>query len=316
MRIETNKLDKKNKIILAHLMTNCRTPTTKLAKISNLSQPSIVYRIKNLEKNNFISKYDVLLNYNKFPLKFNVFMITIPQKKEKEFEKYCQTNKNIMSAVKCINNYNYSLTTFTTKKEINKIITYLEKEKLHYTNFNEIKSYFQTLTIFDIPIKIKKTNHNNETIKLDKNDIKILETLSNGGAKDSILKISKKTKIPIDIVLYRYKKLKKANYLKNYIAQINPTKFHLNYTIILFKTKNITQNQSLNKIKNLKKSIWIGQINENEYLITIVFKDYKEYLEILNKIYNNFENKITKLETFPIKNWIFLNRINLTQILK
>ena len=67
-----------------------------------------------------------------------------------------------------------------------------------------------SFSVFDVPIKYSIPQYTNERLKLDENDIKILEVLSNGGAKYSILEISQKTGISHDLVLYRYKKLKKA----------------------------------------------------------------------------------------------------------
>ncbi len=55
-------LDEKDKIIFEHLIHDCRTTTTYLSKVTNLTQPTIVYRIQNLEKEGYISKYDVILN--------------------------------------------------------------------------------------------------------------------------------------------------------------------------------------------------------------------------------------------------------------
>lgn len=307
-------IDEKDKIIIAHLMADCRISTTKLAKITNLSQPSIVYRIKNLEKKEYIDRYDVLLDYNKFhPLRLDNFMITVAKQKRKSFENHCISNKNIMNVFNCTHKYNYSVTIYSTKNDINKFENYLKKEKFKYTHFENIKSSYPTFSIFNIPIKINQPKYTKDIIKLDKNDIKILETLSQGGAKDSILDISIKTNISHDIVLYRYKKLKKAGYLPLFLAQINLKKFHLNYTILLFETINIPLEECLKKINHIKKTVWFGQINENKYIMTIIFKDYEEYNKILNQIYETFDEKLTKLESHPINNWLFVNRINLTK---
>jgi len=306
-------LDEKDKIIFENLLHNCRTSIKHLSKLVNLSEPTIIHRINKLEKKEYISKYDAILNYNKISQKLQFILLKIPKKKEKEFDQILLKNKNIISIYHIINKYNYLIVINT--ENINKFQTKYSEYIIQLKNYQFNKIDFFPFSIFDIPIKYKpklakKQPQTTKPIKFDKIDIKLIKHLTNGGGKDSILEISKKLKINYDIILYRFKKLKKENLFPLFITQPNIKHFPLQIDFLILNTKNITHNEVLEKIKILKKFIYLIKINENKYLTQIYSLSYKEYKITLEKIWQNFSEKLIDIEIYTTKEWILLNRFN------
>jgi DNA-binding Lrp family transcriptional regulator len=308
-------LDEKDKLILEYLMHDCRITTTKLAKITKLSQPSITYRIKKLEEQKYILKYDVLINPDKFNTQMSFFFVFIPKNKQEEFEKEITNDKKIMSVFKHINKYNYSLTTFTNKKENEQIKRYLEKNNYKYIYYKGIQTRHYPISIFNLNIQKPQINTSKEKLKLDKTDAKILNRLVNGGAKSSILELTKHTNLTTDLVLYRFKKLQKANYFSLYIAQPNLEKFHLQYDVLIIGTQNIEENLVFDKIKKLNKIIFVSQIEQNKYLVTLISQNFEDYKNTLDKLITNLDEKLVNIEQFMIKKILKLNNIDFKKII-
>lgn len=309
-------LDDKDKLILEYLIQDCRISTLKLAKITKLSQPSIVYRISKLERENYILKYDILLDYNKFPIKLRIILVSVPKEKVAAFEKYCLNSFGIMTVFRQIHKLNYSLTTFATETELKELKSYLDLEGFYYEDFNTVKSYFPSFSIFNLGLKSENIKYTDEVLKLDLKDVKILEKLSNGCARDSILELSRKTGLSVDVVLYRYKKLRKAGYFPLYIAQINTNKFQVNYVMIHFGVIGLSLEKVLEVFEKIKKSIWFAKNVDGTYFTTFMIRDFQEYYEVFEKIYLFLDKKLDFLEVFPVKDFLFLNRINLEKVIE
>lgn len=311
-------LDEKDKIIFEHLIHDCRTTTTYLSKITNLTQPTIFYRIQKLENEGYISKYDIILNWNKFPIKIDFFFITVKQKDTKEFEDYCLKNKNISSVHRLIHKRNYFIMIFMNDKEKEEFRNFLNKNKFEYDEYLQKEIQFLPYSIYNILIKkqlIQKSVENKD-IKLDKVDVKILELLTNGGAKLSMVEIAKKLNLSLDLVIYRYKKLKNAGYFGIFIAQPSITKFHLQVDIILIKTKNITFENLKKKLEQIQKTAYMAKLEDNLILTQLLTKDFDEYKKTLKLIHEKLEDNIEYIEIYNTQNWLFVNRINFDKLIE
>lgn len=308
-------LDDKDKLILEYLMHNCRITTTKLAKLTGLSQPSIVYRIKRLEKENYISKYDIIIDLDKIPIDMYIFFLEIPNNFKTEFEKWCIANKNLMTLGLHVNKYNYSLTSMLKPKLLKELEEYLKKHKISYEKHKVYKNIYLSFSIFDLlpPSKIIQTN--TKTIELDKIDGKIFDCITDGGAKYSIKEIAQKTNLSVDLVTYRFKKLKKHNYFRLIIAQPNTHKFHLNYSMLILKIKNLDMNEIAQRLQIINRTTLLGQLENNTYFATTIITDIENYKKTLQKIYEAFDRDLIDLNDMMIEDAIFLNRLNLEEML-
>ena len=96
-------LDKKDKIIFENLIHDCRASTTKLAKLTKLSQPSVVYRIKRMEEQGYITQYDLITNFTKFKgSSLFQYFVSVSKKDISKFEKAMTKIKNIISMTKIL----------------------------------------------------------------------------------------------------------------------------------------------------------------------------------------------------------------------
>lgn len=310
------KFDKKDKIILESLFQDCRITIKELSRRTNLTHPAIIYRIKKFEERGFIDKYDAVINLNKFEILFRIIFVSVPQKFQKSFESYCIKNKALMSVIRHIHKFNYSVSSPLTKKQEEDLIKYFNRHKLKYKNYKIIKVFSLSPRIFeDVDIPEKEIKFTNKKLKLDKKDIQLIEILFDSGGRDSILELARKTKLSADLVLYRFKKLNKAGYFDKYIAQPNLEKFQIKYEIISFEVKNIDAQDCVKALKKTNKCIYLFQSEKNKYLATLVIRDLKELEETLEKIHNELDDDLVSLELFPMKNWLFLNRLDLEKVL-
>ena len=310
------KFDQKNKIILESLFHNCRISLKELAKRTNLTHSAIIYRIKKLEDKGFIDKYDAIINLNKFETPFRVIFVSVPKKFKKLFENYCTRNKALMSAVRHVHKFNYSITSPLTKNQEENLIRYFDRYKLKYINYKINKTFPLSSRIFEeINIPKKEMRLKSKKLKLDKKDIQLIEILFNGGGRYSILELARKTRLSADLVLYRFRKLNKAGYFDKYIMQPNIEKFHIKYETISFKVKNISTQDCVKVLQKTNKCTYLFQSEKNRYIATLAIRDLKELERTLEKIYKEFDEDLIDLELFPMKNWLFFNRVDLKEIL-
>ncbi len=103
--IESVKLDKPDKKILAQLAKNARIPLVELAKIVNLTPNAVKWRIKNLEKNNIILGYRVFINYQSLGfLHYRVFLHleNLTEEIERKMVQFLKYHKTCVSITKTI----------------------------------------------------------------------------------------------------------------------------------------------------------------------------------------------------------------------
>jgi len=144
---------------------------------------------------------------------------------------------------------------------------------------------------------------NEEKIKLDSKDKKILEQLQRN-ARQSIAEIAKKTKLPRDVVVYRIKKLEENKVIRQHHSFLDHNKLgYPLYVYVLFSLYNISNEKEksfINYLKNHKQIIYVAK-NSGKYDFTIgvCAKDYKEFDNIIREIRQKFANSIKDIEVLP-----------------
>jgi len=281
-------------LILEHLMHDCRISTTRLAKLVGLSQPTVVYRISKLEKE-YIEKYDMIVNYNKLDLKIGCFLITVPHDECEEFERFCKDNDKVITMGVAVHKRNYY---------VQALEEFRQELKYYYDYYRYNKSEILPFSVSETLIEYKPTK-NDAIIDLDEFDKMIIKHLSDGGGRDSVLKIARDTGLSSDLVLYRFRKLRNAGYFSLFIAQ--PSKrFHINYIVAVFETDSKDVQK---KIRRLNKALFFADL-DGRYTVTFAIKDLEEYQKTLKTFYKIFGDKLIKSEIYPIFNSLFANRLN------
>jgi len=140
-------------------------------------------------------------------------------------------------------------------------------------------------------------------VRLDEKDKKILLELQEN-CRQSIAEISKKTKLPRDVVVYRIKKLEQEKVIKQHHSFLDHSKLgYPLYVYVLFSVYNIKPEEEtklINYLKNHRQIIYVAK-NSGKYDFTIgvCAKDYKEFDNILREIRQKFADVIKDIETLP-----------------
>lgn len=309
-------IDKKDKIIIDNLINDCRIPTNKLSKLTNLSQPSVIYRIKNLEKKGYIDRYDALIDFDKIPIPMYVFFIKVKEEFKEKFEKWCIKNKKLMTLSKNINYYNYSITSFLDNKSLKELTIFLDINNCIYEKHKILRHIFLSFSIFNL---VKPTfpniKYNSKKFKLDESDYTIIKHMMNGGARDSVKQIAQKTNLGVDLITYRLKKYRRCNFFKLFIAHPDYDKFHININFIIFKIQNTQLEQITKKIKSINKSLLIAQLENDTYFTTNLITNLKEYKQVLQSFYDLFGSDLIELKDIMVYDCVFLNRLNLEELI-
>jgi len=308
------ELDEKDKLIIEYLMHNARLTTTKLAKLTGMTQPTIVYRMKQLEKEGYISKYDAILNLNLVKTPIEIYFINVPTFLSQEFENEIKNNPKIESLFRLANKMNYYISGFLKKEDKKQLESYFNKNKLEFKNYTQKDLRLLPFSIFNSELKLnQEINTEAHSIDIDEKDIKIINAMMDGGARDSIFKLSERTKLSDDIVLYRLKKLLKANAFPLFLAQPGTEKFNIQLDILLLSLKDITLDELTREFSKIKKTVHIIDLGRGKFFTQLLTKDFADFKDTLDKVCNALRKNLKSLEVFHTKEWVFVNRINLSK---
>lgn len=148
------------------------------------------------------------------------------------------------------------------------------------------------------------SNKQEKTIKLDQKDKKILEIL-NLDARASIAKISRKTGIQRDSVLYRINKMKKQKVIRFFHTVLNPTIIkHPVYSFVNFVLFNLS-NKDEKAFKGFLTAhpnvVYVAKTTGKwDFTINVAAKDLTHFDNILREIRMKFSNIIKDYETASI----------------
>src|SRR3989344_8698308 len=82
-------LDEKNKIIFEHLLVNARAQISDLARILKITKPAVMKRIRFLEEQEYIIRYDAIINWQKLPFIKKTYFVKVendPQYEQESIE--------------------------------------------------------------------------------------------------------------------------------------------------------------------------------------------------------------------------------------
>ena len=77
------ELSRNDKILFESLFYDARLSTRELAKIVGIKQPSVYARIKKLEQEGFISRYDSLINTHALPFIYKMYYVSLNEEQIK-----------------------------------------------------------------------------------------------------------------------------------------------------------------------------------------------------------------------------------------
>ena len=284
-------LDEKNKILFEHLLAYARFSIKDLAKVLDVSSATVIKRIKFLEENGYISRYDAIINWQKLPFIKKVYFFKI-DKNHNEFEKSMISQRSIFSILSLNGLYNYYVWCFfKTKKQQKDFEKFLKK--FEYKDFEIKELVLPKVTFFDIPIKIPLPKIKYSEIKMDKTDVKIIKQMAQGHGRDSLYEISEELKIPYDSVNYHGKKIIHSDYFSGIIAQPGENKFTIQMTCLVIRCADKKSSEELYKQSQKIPHVQSDAIcNDSIVIIHFLSQTHVQYCETLSKILSINREKI------------------------
>jgi len=254
-------LDLKDKKILYHLDLNSRKPINQIAKNIGLSKDLTNYRLKKLEKEQYILGYQTIIDFKKLgylTVRTRVTLIdTIPQK-EKEIIDFLIKQKKVF----------FILELEGTELTFGLMVEEIEELYEFYKNFETKFKKFLSEKKFNIYSNLYHFNRNylgnfkeKNTLKLgfskkekvDELDLKILKILAKN-SRTPTLDIATTLKVPATTIAHRIKRLENKKIIVGYGILFNFYKWDYNYFRV---------NLELREISNIQKIIDYCESNKN-----------------------------------------------------
>jgi len=143
-----------------------------------------------------------------------------------------------------------------------------------------------------------------KNIKLDSKDKKILEILDQN-ARMSIAKISKKTGIQRDSIMYRLKRMESSRIIAFYHARVDPVQIgYPVYSFVNFTLYNLDKEEEhkfLSYLKTTKNVTYIAKTTGKwDFTLSIAAKNLKHFDEIITQIRYKFSKIIKEYEVASI----------------
>lgn len=311
-------LNAKDLRILALLDRDCRLSANQIAKRANLSQESVAYRIKQLEKKGIIEKYFVQINFFKLGYTLMRFYVTLQNASEKIIQHIIAKTlqeKNLWTIYETDGRCNLAIGLLV--KNLNEYLTFQNKfisEFGQYVAQKEI-SVFTCMASFPKKyLDTKETDYASfyleevgEVLEIDDTDKKILSLLTKN-ARMHVLAIAKEVGLTANAVKYRIKQLEKKKIIIAYRAQINSKAIGYTYykvDIVLNDTSIIpTLREYIKQHPNITfEDICVGgsdfefdgEFLKDEDLLTMVDKLYEMFP---GKIRNHYYYKAKKIHLY------------------
>ena len=268
------KLDLKDLKILSLLDQNARLSVIQIAKKLRLNKDVVRYRISNLEKDKIINGYYTIINTNK--IGYTAFRIYLD---------FININDEIEKRI--INSLDQEIGAgqiFSLEGEYQLGAIFWEKSI--YDLEKKIQLFKKNLPVYSKKIISLK---NENIVKLDDTDFKILHTLSKN-SRISFVEMSSKLNIPERTIAFRVRQLEKKEIILAYRADINVNKLgYENYFIGIYtgSKQNLAQIETFaNLNKNCIYSDYI--LSGADIELETEFKNKKELLEFINSLKKKF----------------------------
>ena len=308
------KLDLRDKKLLFELDKNSRAGLSELAKKLKTSKEVIHYRLNNLIKNKIILKFHTVPASYRFGLKAYKIYLRLSDYSEEDYNKlinFLLANKSVFWIGVCKGNWDLifgiwakSLEEFFEAQDtiLNKFSKFIQHKEISISreNFqvNRRWMYNDSSPVVEFDFGEKE-----ERIDLDEKDKAILDELVSDSRK-SIVEVSEKMNISVDVIRYRIKSMEKNGLIKGYKCLLNPSKVGFTTCKAFVFLKNINEQKRKSFIDYCKKLPNTINIITTfaPWDLEIMFetKSYEEYFTIMDKIKKEFNDIIRYYESLMV----------------
>lgn len=294
----SQKLDKLDLKIIKELSINCRQTNAQIARKVHASKNTVFYRIKQLEKNKIISKYQCIMDFSKITETYCRIGIKLRSKDiDPQSLKTICDNSNVHWMALSRGRYDLFMVLFydrfhELKEFTDKLYDKLNIENLRISMLNRLYECNNNFLFGNIIKNPDLSDFKDSEKKIDGLDIKILEQLTKN-SRASILEIAKNLKSTTKTILQRKRALEKFKIITGYKAIIDHEFFGLKYyRIYIFcddsKDKNKLREHLLINPYTAFIVEPLGGVSDFE--IEIYAKDMKEAYEICDDLRKKFSS--------------------------
>jgi len=308
-------MDAKDKKLIYLLDLNSRMKDSELAKQIITSKQVVDYRIKRLEKDGIIKRFQTVPNLESLGIQIyaNVYFKLLKTNKTKEDKiiNFLIKNNNVGYVALLGGRFDLSivlvaksLTEFEEK--LNEIVCKFPRELRDYiVSLRIIGLKFNKKYLFQGEYKETKKVLSNEKLKpkFDELDKKILNLLAQN-SRDSLISISEKLKEPFSTIRTRVRLLEEKKIIAGYTTLIDLNKIGINNYKLFIKVNDKSED-TYKKLLAFASSnpniIWFFKtLGDHDYELRIEAENQEEYQRIVKEIRSEFSSSMETLETIIV----------------
>lgn len=244
------KLDKIDMKIIHELSLDCRQTVAQIARKARTSKNTVFYRMRQLEKNKVILKYQCVTDYSKITGTYCRIGIKLSSRElGKEFIEGLKNNKSIHWAGTARGRYDLVMVLFYEEfAELKKFSDFLHAnlkiENFRVSMLNALYRCNNNFAFDKIIGNPVATNFINTKKSVDNIDIKILRALMRN-SRATIIDIAQESGITPKTALSRKRRLEKQGIIQGYTAILNHEFFDLKYYRVYVFCNDSTEHKSI-----------------------------------------------------------------------
>ena len=308
------KLDLRDKKLLFELDKNSRASLSELAKKLKTSKEVVHYRLNKLIDNKIILRFHTVPATYRFGLTAYKVYLRLSDYSEEDYRKmidFLNNHKDVFWIGICKGRWDLIFGIWARSLEeffqihdgiLHKFSKFIQEKELSISRenfqYNRRWMYNDNSPIIDFNFGEKE-----EKIVLDDKDKKILDELVSDSRK-SIVDISEKTKLSVDIVRYRIKAMEKEGLIKGYKCLLNASKVGFTTCKAFVFFKNITdakKKEFIDYCKHLNSTVnIITTFAPWDLEIMFEASGYEEYFRIMDSIKDKYNEIIRFYESIMI----------------
>ncbi|MBT5022696.1 Lrp/AsnC family transcriptional regulator [Candidatus Woesearchaeota archaeon] len=308
------KLDLLDKKILNALNQNVRAQYSEIAKKVRSSKEVVNYRIKRLIDNGIIKEFVTIFGLGYWAHKILIQFEKIDGEEEKELIEYLVNHPNTNWVTPCSGNWDLVLAIMAKdpahfdkvlRKILARIGPFLQDYKISTSIGSQTFGHTYILGSVKEDKKIHMEVRKKIKLDFDEKDKKIAKIL-HANARAKLTEISAATKIPIDTVKYRIKKMEENLIIRRYRLILDPAKLGYNRYEIFIRCVNLTD-PLITKFKEYSKQnpnveYFSRCVGSWDIELTVHFKTNTELRSFVLDIKKEFGDYIKNFESVSLFN--------------
>ncbi|MBS3123483.1 Lrp/AsnC family transcriptional regulator [Candidatus Woesearchaeota archaeon] len=324
------KLDLTDKKILYLLSLNARFSESSIAKSLNLSKEVVHYRIKGLQKKEFLHGFITIVDSEKLGhMVHSINVLLHPSSNQKELLDYLLEEKRV-NQIKHLNsllNLQFGITTTTIREFMEFFDTFVNKYHASIKDYaisTILEDDFMGLDFLVEDLKEKPTisEHKGSSfqnlfsekkkvlVKIDAKDKEILHHLKLNCHIPLVL-LAQKVQLATTSIQKRLADLIEQKVIKHFIPYASFSYLGYQWYTLHLRTKNIDENSFKHYLRQEPKIVWLSKcLGKWNYQLSIFAENNTQFNEVVQHLQQQFHDSIIAYETSAIlKQYKFTPRV-------